>query len=141
MEASACPLLLLLRGTGCPNHHRPRRWSQRGFHHAAKEVINGEGTLIGADSLITDIDFHVPIGNHRWGNDLLASAALVRIGKGYFIGARAIILKGITIDEGAVIAAGAIVTRDVPPRHLAAGNPATLRPLGNRWLQPDHNPY
>lgn len=107
---------------------------------AAKEVIVGEGTLLGADCLITDTDFHVPIGNHCWGNDLLASAAPVRIGKGCFIGARSIILKGVTIGDGAVIAAGAIVTRDVPPRHLAAGNPAILRPLGNRWLQPDYTP-
>lgn len=105
---------------------------------AAKEVLIEEGTLLGADCLITDTDFHIPIGNHRWGNDLLASAAPVRIGKGCFIGARTIILKGVTIGDGAVIAAGAIVTRDVPPGHLAAGNPAILRPLGNRWLQPDY---
>lgn len=102
---------------------------------AAKEVIIGEGTLIGADCFITDTDFHIPIGNHRWGNDVLASAAPVHIGKGCFIGARSIILKGVTIGDGAVVAAGAIVTRDVPSEHLAAGNPATSRPLPAKWCQ------
>lgn len=106
---------------------------------AAKEVIIGEGTLLGADCLITDTDFHIPVGNHRWGNDVLASASSIRIGKGCFIGARSIILKGVSIGDGAVVAAGAIVTRDVPPRHLASGNPATNRPLRSQWLQPEHN--
>jgi acetyltransferase-like isoleucine patch superfamily enzyme len=102
---------------------------------AAKEVIVGEGTLLGADCLITDTDFHVPLGNHRWGNDLLANSAPVRIGKGCFIGARSIILKGVTIGDGAVVAAGAVVTKDVPTEHLAAGNPATSRPLPDKWRQ------
>ena len=106
---------------------------------AAKEVIVGAGTLLGADCLITDTDFHVPLGNYRWGNDVLASAAPVNIGKGCFIGARSIILKGVTIGDGAVVAAGSIVTKDVPSEHLAAGNPAVCRPLGERWLQ-DHKP-
>jgi acetyltransferase-like isoleucine patch superfamily enzyme len=58
----------------------------------------------------------------------------VAIGKGCFIGARAIILKGVTIGDGAVVAAGALVTRDVPAEHLAIGNPAMVKPLDERWL-------
>ena len=102
---------------------------------AAMEVTIGEGTLIGADCLITDTDFHVPLGSYRWGNDVLAGAAPVRIGKGCFIGARTIILKGVTVGDGAVIAAGAIVTKDVPSEHLASGNPAVSRPLPDKWRQ------
>lgn len=41
-----------------------------------------------------------------------------------WIGCRAIILKGIHIGEGAVIAAGAVVTKDVPPYTVVGGNPA-----------------
>jgi acetyltransferase-like isoleucine patch superfamily enzyme len=102
---------------------------------AAIEVSIGEGTLLGADCLITDTDFHIPLGSHRWGNDVLAGAAPVRIGKGCFIGARTIILKGVTIGDGAIVAAGSIVTKDVPAEYLAAGNPAAARPLPDKWCQ------
>ena len=102
---------------------------------AAKEVIIGEGTLLGADCLIADTDFHIPLGGHRWGNDIRAGAKPVRIGKGCFIGARTIILKGVTIGDGAVVAAGSVVTKDVPIEHMATGNPAISRPLPDKWRQ------
>ena len=41
-----------------------------------------------------------------------------------WIGARAIILPGVTIGEGAVVAAGAVVTKDVEPWAVVGGNPA-----------------
>ncbi len=50
----------------------------------------------------------------------------VTIGKGAWIGARAVILPGVTIGEGAVVAAGALVTKDVPSDTLAAGVPARI---------------
>lgn len=48
----------------------------------------------------------------------------IAIGTGTWVGARAIILGGVTIGEFAVIAAGAIVTKDVHPRTIVAGSPA-----------------
>lgn len=48
------------------------------------------------------------------------------------IGANATILPGITIGEGSFVAAGAVVTRDVPPGRLALGVPAKSRPLPSR---------
>lgn len=48
----------------------------------------------------------------------------VTIGDYVWIGARAIICPGVTIGEGAVIAAGAVVTKDVPPYAIVGGNPA-----------------
>jgi maltose O-acetyltransferase len=47
-----------------------------------------------------------------------------------FVGARAIVLPGVTIGTGAVVAAGAVVTRDVPQFTVVAGVPA--RPIGER---------
>ena len=44
-----------------------------------------------------------------------------------WIATNAIILPGVTIGRGAVVAAGAVVTRDVPPGAVASGNPATIR--------------
>ncbi len=54
------------------------------------------------------------------------AAAPVRIGAQAWIGFGAIILKGVTIGENSVVAAGSVVTRDVPPDAVAAGNPARL---------------
>lgn len=48
------------------------------------------------------------------------------IGDGVWIGMRAMIMPGVTIGEGAIIASGAIVTKDVAPYTIVAGNPATV---------------
>lgn len=49
-----------------------------------------------------------------------------RIGRNCFIGGRSMILPGVTIGDNCVIGAGSIVTRDVPPNSIAAGNPAKV---------------
>jgi acetyltransferase-like isoleucine patch superfamily enzyme len=54
--------------------------------------------------------------------------APTRVGRGASVGAGAIVLPGITIAEYAMVAAGAVVTRDVAAHHIVAGNPA--RPQG-----------
>ena len=53
-------------------------------------------------------------------------SALVKICNKVWIGFNAIILKGVTIGEGAIVAAGAVVTKDVPAWTVVAGNPATI---------------
>ncbi|HTM81127.1 DapH/DapD/GlmU-related protein [Asticcacaulis sp.] len=55
--------------------------------------------------------------NHRTKGD-------ISIGSDVWVGARTIITSGVSIGDGAIIAAGAIVTRDVPPYHIYGGNPA-----------------
>ena len=52
--------------------------------------------------------------------------APVRIGDGTWVGARAMILPGVTIGKRVVVAAGSVVTRDVPDDSLVAGNPARV---------------
>lgn len=80
----------------------------------------GQDTLIGAGCLICDSDMHeVPIGSVAG-----IRSAPIRIGRNVFIGARCIVLKGVTIGDGAVIAAGSVVSHDVAAASLAAGNPA-----------------
>lgn len=58
--------------------------------------------------------------------DFVCVEGPVTIGDHAWIGARAIILPGVTIGEGAVVAAGAVVTRDVAPYTIVGGNPARL---------------
>jgi acetyltransferase-like isoleucine patch superfamily enzyme len=57
----------------------------------------------------------------------------VFIGNNVWIGNRAIIMKGVTIDDGAIIAAGSIVTKDVPARCLVAGVPAKVVRENVQW--------
>jgi acetyltransferase-like isoleucine patch superfamily enzyme len=66
----------------------------------------------------------VPISEQGYSKE-----APIVVERGAWIGANVTILPGVTIGENAVVGAGAIVTRDVPPRTVAAGNPA-------RALQP-----
>jgi hypothetical protein len=96
---------------------------------AAASIRIGEGTFIGADAMIFDNDFHAPEGEFRWGPTAGPdNPKPIVIGAGVFIGARALILKGVTIGDRAIIGAGAVVTKDVPARHLAVGNPARVIP-------------
>jgi maltose O-acetyltransferase len=50
----------------------------------------------------------------------------IHVGRGVWIGTRAIICPGVTIGDGAVVAPGAVVTRDVPPNTLVGGVPAKV---------------
>jgi acetyltransferase-like isoleucine patch superfamily enzyme len=52
--------------------------------------------------------------------------APVKIGARSWLGFNAIVLKGVTIGEGAIIGAGSVVTKDVPPYTIVAGNPARV---------------
>jgi acetyltransferase-like isoleucine patch superfamily enzyme len=60
---------------------------------------------------------------HDWSHTEMAP---IRICEGAWIGARSIILKGVTIGAGAVVGMGSVVTRDVPARTVVGGNPARL---------------
>lgn len=99
---------------------------KRGCGVSASQIIAnvgieiGEGSLIGAGCLICDSDMHeVPLGSGK-----PIAMAPIKIGNNVFVGARSIILKGVTIGDGAVIGAGSVVTRDIPEYILASGNPA-----------------
>lgn len=50
--------------------------------------------------------------------------APIRLCKGAWIGAKAVILKGVTVGEGAIVGAASVVTKDVAPYTIVAGNPA-----------------
>ena len=107
---------------------------------AALEIEIGSDVLIAFDVLLMDHDSHAldfaarasdvtewVQGRKNWAS---VRTAPTRIGDKAWIGARAIVLRGVTIGEGAVIGAGSVVTQDVPAWSLAAGNPArTIRPL------------
>ena len=80
----------------------------------------GHGCTIGRDVIIRSYDGHEVIGSDN------KIALPIHIGNHVWIGQRAIILKGVTIGDGAIVAAGAIVTKDVPAHSIVAGNPARV---------------
>jgi acetyltransferase-like isoleucine patch superfamily enzyme len=86
---------------------------------AAAEITIGRDCKVAREVIIMDTDQHaLPNG------DLVAKP--VRIGDRVWIGARAIILKGVTIGHDAVIGAGSVVTRDVPAGAVVGGVPARI---------------
>ncbi len=91
----------------------------------------GEGTLIGSGAMIMDNDFHEYTAQ-GWRIEMRTNARAIKIGREVFIGARAIILKGVQVGDRAVIGAGAVVSKDVAADHIAVGNPAVTFP--NRHL-------
>lgn len=95
----------------------------------ASEIIIGDDTIIGGGVMIADTDFHPRMKGGTWGTNPRQVSKPVKIGSKCFIGARSIILKGVSIGDGAIIGAGAVVTKDVDSNTMVAGNPARrLRP-------------
>lgn len=70
--------------------------------------------------------FRTLLWNKNQGNKDATTKGPIQLGHDVWIGARAIILSGVTIGTGAVVAAGAVVTKDVPPYAIVGGNPARL---------------
>lgn len=91
-------------------------------------IISKESVTIGKDCAIAwgvticDHDFHKLYLN---GVQQIETAPII-IGNNVWIGMNSTILKGVTIGDGAVIAAHSVVTRDVPARSLVGGNPAKV---------------
>ncbi|MEI9864591.1 MAG: acyltransferase [Limisphaerales bacterium] len=110
----------------------------RKVHFGARNVINfgclfdgrkfhihtGEDVSIGPEATI------LTLGHDPQSPDFTDRGGDVIIGDRAWIGYRALILPGIKIGEGAVVGAGAVVTKDVAPFTIVAGNPA--RPIGQR---------
>ncbi len=89
---------------------------------ARQSVTVGRRCQIASGVMLMDADFHA-VG------DLAApgKAAPIVVEDDVWLATRAVVLKGVTVGRGAVVAAGAVVTKDVPPYTLVAGVPA--RPI------------
>ena len=70
--------------------------------------------------------------NHDFNDHMVLLVGKVHIKKNAWIGANTSILAGVTVGENAVVAAGAVVTKDVPRDTVVGGNPArVIKQLGN----------
>lgn len=84
-------------------------------------ITIGDGALIGHNVLIATLNHDMDPAKRA---DMHPAA--VTIGKKVWVGANCTILPGVTIGDGAVIAAASVVTKDVPPNYLAVGSPAKV---------------
>jgi len=114
--------------------HARIRLGERTFVGCNSEFDISEQLTIGKDVLIAPGCF---ITDHQHGHDAqdrIASQGTrskpVTIEDDVWLGAKVVILPGVTIGRGAVVAAGAVVTKDVPPLEIVAGVPA--RAIGRR---------
>lgn len=93
----------------------------------ASKITIGNGATIARGVVIRDFDAHkLKTPEHE-------ISSPISIGRNVWIGNRAMILKGVSIGDGAVVAAGAIVTKDVPANSIVAGVPATIIRNNINW--------
>lgn len=78
-----------------------------------------DGVMIGPEVAIASI-------NHELDNLFILLGKSVTIKKNAWIGTRAAIMPGVTVGEGAIVAGGAVVVKDVPPYTVVGGNPAKV---------------
>ena len=104
-----------------------------GYINAGAKIYCYEKISIGEDVKIADEVIIRDSDNHELLREEYKKSAPITIGNHVWIGMRAMILKGVTIGDGAVIAAGAVVTKDVPPNTLWGGVPAKCLKENIRW--------
>lgn len=89
-------------------------------------IIIGDGCLIGHQVVFATINHDISSDKR---GDMLCKPIVIE--NNVWIGAHATILQGVTVGEGAVVAAGAVVTKDVPKRAIVAGVPAKIKRIIN----------
>jgi acetyltransferase-like isoleucine patch superfamily enzyme len=92
-----------------------------------KEISIGENVAISENVTIWDSDAHKIIGKE---DEMIQP---ISIGNHVWIGTNVTILKGVTIGDGAIIAAGSVVNKDIPSKCLAGGIPAKVIKENIEW--------
>ena len=94
--------------------------------HCGQLISIGNNVLISWDVNLIEYDYHSPGGG-------VPEAKTIKIADEVWIGARSIIVNGVSVGKGSIVAAGSVVTKDVPPFSLVAGNPAKFIKKTPSW--------
>jgi exopolysaccharide acyltransferase PssR len=98
-------------------HIDPSAWFST---KAVFDHTHPRGVHLGAESYVA---FGAVILTHDMTRGLYRDT---RIGRRCFIGAHSMLMPGVTVGDGSIVGAGSVVTRDVPPGSIVAGNPAKV---------------
>ena len=101
-----------------------------------EEVDIGDHCLLGPGCVVVDHNHGMDPDRDMQGQP--CEARPIRIGRDVWCGAHVVVLAGVTIGDGAVVGANAVVTRDIPPGSIAVGNPA--RVIGMRGERTERRP-
>lgn len=86
---------------------------------AFKSIKIGDNVRLGANTLITDSDWHTD-------DPRIGESSSVIIGDNVWLGVNCVVLKGVTIGENTIIGANSVVTKNIPANVIAAGNPCKI---------------
>lgn len=121
----------------------------RSVIQASKKIEVGSYTLISPDVWIQDSNNHSIYAKDRMQDILGSDSGIdctntvikpIKIGNHVWIGRRSMILKGVTINDRSIVAAGSIVTHNVPPDSIVAGNPAkVVKQINQKPVSPPHS--
>jgi acetyltransferase-like isoleucine patch superfamily enzyme len=95
-----------------------------------KSIVVGNNSLIGSGCRFIDHDHGTKLD--KLIRDQQGTEKSIIIGNNVWIGSNVVVLKGVEIGEGAIVAAGSVVTKNVPPNTIVAGIPAKI--IQNREL-------
>jgi acetyltransferase-like isoleucine patch superfamily enzyme len=103
----------------------------------ASRVMVGENAVIGPMVYLAGGgDYHYERTDMPIGQQGIDCRGGIHIGRNCWIGAKTVILDGVTVGNDVIIGAGAVVTRDLPPFAVAAGNPARVIKIRGEMNQP-----
>ncbi|MBI9014110.1 MAG: acyltransferase [Clostridiales bacterium] len=112
----------LILGSGYTNYGTQIRCS--------KKIVIGDNVAIANNVVIMDSDFHNIYDNEM---KIVNPSKSVLINDNVWIGREAIIMKGVTIGKGSIVAARSVVTKSIPENVVVAGNPAKVIKTDISW--------